>query len=1040
MLLRHQCVRACYCVCSARALRCRSRVLLRRQCVRAAASAVRGCCCCVGRARSVRACVLLSRSTPGPFCRIGTFIPRGLETMVGLNPYHVVALRRRFGRPLRSPKARFIDFGRLYPGGGKQWSAPTPTLLWRCDVGPVGARSVRSVCCLSRVQSARACCCVVCARCCDTSACVRAAVPCARAAATPVRACVLLCRARVLLRLQCACAAVSFARAAAPAVRACCCVGAWVLLLRRPCAVCPCVRAAVSVDPWPVLSDPDVYTPGVGNNGRPQPLPCRGTAPSVRPAATVARGPFHRFRTFIPRRWETMVGTNPYIVVALRRRSGRCTVCPCCLLPVPCAVCAFVLLCSVCTLLRHQCVRACCCAVRACCCVCSARVLLCRSRVLLRLQCVLAAANVLLRLQCVLAAAWVRGCCCCVGRARSVRACVLLSRSTPGPFCRIRTFIPRGLETMVGLNPYHVVALRRRFGRPLRSPEARFIDFGRLYPGGGKQWSAPTPTLLWRCDVGPVGARSVRAVCCLSRVQSARACCFVVCARCCDTSACVRAAVPCARAAASAVRVCCCVVRACCCACSACLLLRGCCCCVGRARSVRACVLLSRSTPGPFCRIRTFIPRGLETMVGLNPYHVVALRRRFGRPLRSPEARFIDFGRLYPGGGKQWSAPTPTLLWRCDVGPVGARSVRAVCCLSRVQSARACCCVVCARCCDTSACVRAAVPCARAAASAVRVCCCVVRACCCACSACLLLRGCCCCVGRARSVRACVLLSRSTPGPFCRIRTFIPRGLETMVGLNPYHVVALRRRFGRPLRSPEDRFIDFGRLYPGGGKQWSAPTPTLLWRCDVGPVGARSVRAVCCLSRVQSARSCCCVVCARCCDTSACVRAAVPCARAAASAARVCCCVVRACCCACSACLLLRTCCCACSACLLLRGCVGAAAASAVRGLSVRACCCLGRPPARFVESGRLYPGGWKQWSASTPTMSWHCAVGSAGRYGRPRPVSSISDVYTQEVGNNGRHQPLHCCGVATSVRSVHGLSVLSAACPVCSLRVRAAL
>ena len=228
-------------------------------------------------------------------------------------------------------------------------------------------------------------------------------------------------------------------------------------------------------------------------------------------------------------------------------------------------------------------------------------------------------------------------------------------------------------------------------------------------------------------------------------------------------------------------------------------------------------------------------------------------------------------------------------------------------------------------------------------------------------------------------------------------------------------------------RSPTARFIDFGRLYPGGGKQWSAPTPTLLWSCDVGPVGARSVRAVRCLSRVQSARAGCCAVCARCCDTSACVRAAVPCARAAPSAVRVCCCVVRACC-------------CACSACLLLRGCVGAAAASAVRGLSVRACCCLGRPPARFVVSGRLYPGGWKQWSASTPTMSWHCAVGSAGRYGRPRPVSSISDVYTQEVGNNGRHQPLHCCGVATSVRSVHGLSVLSAACPVCSLRERAAV
>ena len=279
-----------------------------------------------------------------------------------------------------------------------------------------------------------------------------------------------------------------------------------------------------------------------------------------------------------------MVGTNPYIVVALRRRSGRCTVCPCCLLPVPCAVCACVLLCSVCTLLRHQCVRACCCAVRACCCVCSARVLLCRSRVLLRLQCVLAAA-------------WVRGCCCCVGRARSVRACVLLSRSTPGPFCRIRTFIPRGLETMVGLNPYHVVALRRRFGRPLRSPEARFIDFGRLYPGGGKQWSAPTPTMLWRRAVGPSGRHGrPRPISSFSDVYTQEVgnngrdqpqpCCGVATsarlvhglialgaaysvARCCDVRACVllrlpcvQLRLPCVRAAASAVRACCCVGRA----------------------------------------------------------------------------------------------------------------------------------------------------------------------------------------------------------------------------------------------------------------------------------------------------------------------------------------------------------------------------------------------------------------------------------------------------------------------------------------------
>ncbi|KAJ8614560.1 hypothetical protein MRB53_036562 [Persea americana] len=391
---------------------------------------------------------------------------------------------------------------------------------------------------------------------------------------------------------------------------------------------------------------------------------------------------------------------------------------------------------------------------------------------------------------------------------------------------------------MVGLNPYHVVALRRRFGRPLRSPEARFIDFGRLYPGGGKQWSAPTPTLLWRCDVGPVGARSVRAVCCLSRVQSARACCCVVCARCCDTSACVRAAVPCARAAASAVRVCCCVVRACCCACSACLLLRGC---VGaaaasavRGLSVRACCCLGR-----------------------------------------PPARFVVSGRLYPGGWKQWSASTPTMSWHCAVGSAGRygrpRPVSSIsdvytqevgnngrhqplhCCgvATSVRSVHVRACVLLCRACELLR-----LQCARSAASAsARALLCRSRVLLrrqCARAAASSVRGCCCCVGRARSVRGCVLLSRSPPGPFCRIWTFIPRGLETMVGPNPYHVVALRRRFGRPLRSPKARFIDFGRLYPGGGKQWSAPTPTMLWRCPVGP---RSLRAVCSLSRVQSARA-----------------------------------------------------------------------------------------------------------------------------------------------------------------------------------------
>ena len=75
-------------------------------------------------------------------------------------------------------------------------------------------------------------------------------------------------------------------------------------------------------------------------------------------------------------------------------------------------------------------------------------------------------------------------------------------------------------------------------------------------------------------------------------------------------------------------------------------------------------------------------------------------------------------------------------------------------------------------------------------------------------------------------------------------------------------------------------------------------------------------------------------------------------------------------------------------------------------------------PAARSVDLGRLYPGGGKQWSAPAPTLLWRCAVGPVCRLGRKRSVPSISDVYTQEVGNNGRHQPLPCCGVAPSFRS----------------------
>ena len=372
-----------------------------------------------------------------------------------------------------------------------------------------------------------------------------------------------------------------------------------------------------------------------------------------------------------------------------------------------------------------------------------------------------------------------------------------------------------------------------------RLPTARFIDFGRLYPGGGKQWSGPTPTLLWRCDVRSVGARSDRARCCLFRCALLR-------------RSCVRAAASAVRAAASAVRACSSVCRSCLLLCRSCMMLR------------RACSLLCRAC--------------------------VLLRRRSAR------------------------AAVSCVRAAGSVVPAAASCVRAAvpCVRAAASAERLCCCVVRACCSVSSACVpqrRPSVllpqPFVLQGRLSVRARCCVCRACvqqrrlsvrarCCVCRAFVLLRrpcdAACRCVFRAcvlpaaSALHASVLLRRPcmlaaasvAHGPFHRFRTFIPRRWETMVGTNPYHVVAAPRRSGRPPRSPAFRFIDFGRLYPGGGKQWSAPTPTMLWRRAVGP----------------------------------------------------------------------------------------------------------------------------------------------SGRHGRPRPVSSFSDVYTQEVGNNGRHQSLPCCGGAPSVRS----------------------
>ena len=285
-----------------------------------------------------------------------------------------------------------------------------------------------------------------------------------------------------------------------------------------------------------------------------------------------------------------MVGTNPYHVVALPRRPA---VSPCCLLPVPSAVCACVLLCRARVLLRQQCVGAAALALRSCVRAC------CVGRVRSVRPCVRAAASA--------AHGPFRGFRAFIPRwwetmvgsnpyhvARSVRSAASVAH---GRFHRFRTFIPRRWETMVGTNSHHVVAPRRRSVRPPRSPKARFIVFGRLYPGGGKQWSAPIPTMLWRCPVGPVGRLGPpRSVSSISDVYTQEVgnngrdqpqpCCGVATsarlvhglialgaaysvARCCDVRACVllrlpcvQLRLPCVRAAASAVRACCCVGRA----------------------------------------------------------------------------------------------------------------------------------------------------------------------------------------------------------------------------------------------------------------------------------------------------------------------------------------------------------------------------------------------------------------------------------------------------------------------------------------------
>ena len=56
--------------------------------------------------------------------------------------------------------------------------------------------------------------------------------------------------------------------------------------------------------------------------------------------------------------------------------------------------------------------------------------------------------------------------------------------------------------------------------------------------------------------------------------------------------------------------------------------------------------------------------------------------------------------------------------------------------------------------------------------------------------------------------------------------------------------------------------------------------------------------------------------------------------------------------------------------------------------------------------------------------------------HGLRRSSTSFSDVYTQEVGNNGRHKILPCCGVAPLVRAVGACCRLCGAQSVVLLRL----
>ena len=417
----------------------------------------------------------------------------------------------------RGAKARFLDLGRLYPGGGKQWFAPVPTLLWRCWFGPVGNLGAQPVRAVGR---------------CRTVAC-RWLRRCGQRIFTPRPT-------------------PSFFETNAAPMR-------W--KRGKHVGEPPCER---------------ILEFGFGKG---------------------SEGPFPRSRTFIPRRWETMVGTCPCIIVALLRRSGR--------LP--------------------RCAGGACGALR-------------RPRAVGR---------------CVLAGASVRSLCRRLRRVRSGGACVVLRRPRSVP--RSLSLSLRCLVVRAACGYLYETLYQDARDRPTAPHLALGTWHGARARSAGGAWSM----LL-----------ALRACCCCGLVLSHRPC------RCPFGAQSSQR-----RAAGCAVRAapwCCwlprCVVLSLRCAVVpvACCLLRGACCSVvppaavkpvgarcGPGRAGGACGRFSTpDRPPDFSRQMQHQRNGNVGNMSENHRAKGFLNSGSGRP---PKARFLDLGRLYPGGGKQWLAPVPAL-------------------------------------------------------------------------------------------------------------------------------------------------------------------------------------------------------------------------------------------------------------------------------------------------------------------------------------------------------------------------------------------